>query len=81
GRKDLKEISKADTERAKEKLEASVSRHLERYDLLIEYTSFRSLCVLFKRDLKKLTETVNEIKQESDDEFEISVKEITSELL
>ena len=80
-RKDLKEISKADTERAKEKLASSVSRHLERYDLLIEYTSFRSLCVLFKRDLKKLTETVNEIKQESDDEFDISVKEITSELL
>ena len=79
--KDGKEISNSSADRAKEILTSSVSKHLERYDLLIDYTKFRKLCVLFNRDLKKLTETVNEIKNESDGEFEISIKEITSELL
>ena len=75
------QIAKAKEETAKEKLTAAISKHLERYDINIEYTKNRNLCVFFNRNLKQLAEVVDVIKSESDDEFDIRVKEITSELL
>ncbi|MBR6003152.1 MAG: hypothetical protein IK068_00350, partial [Lachnospiraceae bacterium] len=79
--KDGAQIAKAKEETAKEKLTAAISKHLERYDINIEYTKNRNLCVFFNRNLKQLAEVVDVIKSESDDEFDIQVKEITSELL